>query len=560
MRTGDVLAIGAVLLALARPAVSADAWKLVWQDEFAGSGLPDAGKWDFEVGGNGWGNHEKEFYTDRRMENVRQEDGVLVLEARKEAWGNQGYTSGRITTRGKSDWKYGRVEVRAKLPTGRGMWPAVWLLPTENVYGGWPKSGELDVMENVGYDPDRIHSNIHCELYNGMAGTNKGSNRVIESPSSTFHVYRMDWYQDRIEYYIDDEILFTYRNPGNGASSWPYDQKFCLVLNVAVGGDWGGIQGIDDGIFPQRMSVDWVRVYQLLPDAPTTLASSTVGNGRIEVSPAKDSYVPADSIALTAIPATGWTFVKWAGDVGGREGTTGIAMSRNRTVQAWFRPEDNLLVNGDFGSGAAAWSGPNYVAPAIGSGGVSGGAMTADIATAGSSNWNAQIFQEGIALRKGKTYTLSFADEAVKDFDVDVSIEHSSAPWDSYLRKIVRATPTRSVHAWTFTMDSATDSTSRVVFNLGLTTGSVKLDDIRLTEGSGTTVVGSRPRWERAQAGDWMSLCRIDGRSRTVVPLAAGEAPLAAARRSIASPGVWLLEAHTGSGTQRRTLVVPQMP
>jgi beta-glucanase (GH16 family) len=278
MRNRTFFVAGIVLSGFVTTSPAAQSWQLLWSDEFEGAGLPDASKWSFQVGGGGWGNAELEYYTDKRTENVRRESGNLVIEARKESWGSNNYTSGRIRTAGKGDWKYGRVEVRAKLPTGRGMWPAIWMLPTENVYGGWPKSGELDIMENVGYDPDRVHSNIHCESFNGMNGTNKGASRVVAAPYDVYHTYRMDWFADRVEYYVDDVILFTYKNDGSGAAHWPYDQKFHLILNIAIGGGWGGQKGVDDAVFPQKMYVDWVRVYQAQTSGVAVHGSAGAGN------------------------------------------------------------------------------------------------------------------------------------------------------------------------------------------------------------------------------------------------------------------------------------------
>lgn len=245
-------------------------WKMVWNDEFDYQGTPDNSKWSFDTEGNNWdwGNDEAQNYTPADKKNAWVADGNLIIEARKEnyTWPGDGqtkqYTSARLRTLGKGDWTYGKVEVRALLPTGRGMWPAIWLLPSEEKYGGWPSSGELDIMENVGFDPNKIHCNIHTEAYNHKLGTNKGNTVTTSNPNANWHVYSMEWDADKVIFFLDGDQVFRFDNEHKSYKEWPYDQKFHLLLNIAVGGGWGGEQGIDDGIFPQRMLVDYVRVYE----------------------------------------------------------------------------------------------------------------------------------------------------------------------------------------------------------------------------------------------------------------------------------------------------------
>lgn len=235
-------------------------WKLVWSDEFDKDGLPDPSKWGYEEGF--LRNIEAQYYTVARKENARVEDGHLVIEARKEPFGGGEYTSASVTTRGKASWRYGRIEVRAKLPTGVGTWPAIWMLGTNIREVGWPKCGEIDIMENVGFNPDQIHANIHTEAFNHVKGTGKGSSITIEKPYEDFHVYKVEWYPDRMDFFVDDQKYFTYENSGNGNAEWPFDKEHYLILNLAIGGAWGGQQGIDDSIFPQQYLIDYVRVYQ----------------------------------------------------------------------------------------------------------------------------------------------------------------------------------------------------------------------------------------------------------------------------------------------------------
>ena len=256
--------------------VAAEEWKLVWSDEFEKPGLPDPAKWEYEEGFVR--NNELQYYTRARSDNARVVDGMLVLEARKEAFKNPSYdpkskegwkrtralaeyTSASVTTRGKAAWTYGRIEVRAKIPTGRGMWPAIWMLGSDRSQG-WPACGEIDIMENVGFNPEIIHANIHTKKYNHVLGTNKGNRITVARPYADFHKYAIEWFPERIDFFFDDRKYFTYANEGTGPDAWPFDKAQYLILNIAVGGGWGGQQGIDDSIFPQQMYVDYVRIYQ----------------------------------------------------------------------------------------------------------------------------------------------------------------------------------------------------------------------------------------------------------------------------------------------------------
>jgi beta-glucanase (GH16 family) len=244
-----------------------DGWELVWSDEFNETGFPKASHWGYDVGTgpNGWGNQELQYYTQNRPENARVKDGKLIITARKESYEGSAYTSARLVTKETGTWRYGRIDVRARLPRGRGTWPAIWLLPVDNTYGGWPKSGEIDVMEHVGYDQGTVHATVHTEAYNHIKGTQVGKSIQVADASDRFHTYSLIWDAQKIQVFLDDEPepFFTYRNDkGGGSAAWPFDQPFYLLLNIAVGGSWGGAEGVDDTIFPQSMAVDYVRVYK----------------------------------------------------------------------------------------------------------------------------------------------------------------------------------------------------------------------------------------------------------------------------------------------------------
>lgn len=235
----------------------------VWSDEFDVAGLPNTAKWGYDLGGGGWGNNELQYYTNLQN-NAKVQNGNLEITARKELTGGLNYSSARLVSKNKGDFLYGRIETRAKLPSGRGTWPAIWMLPTDWAYGNWPKSGEIDIMEHVGYDANKVHFSVHTESYNHSIGTQKTSSQIIPTAISDFHKYRVDWTPYAVRGYFDDQLVFTFVNEGKGAAAWPFDKRFHLLLNLAIGGNWGGAQGVDDSIFPQTMLIDYIRVYKMI--------------------------------------------------------------------------------------------------------------------------------------------------------------------------------------------------------------------------------------------------------------------------------------------------------
>lgn len=244
-----------------------DDWQPVWCDDFDVDGAPDPSRWTFDVGGGGWGNRELQFYTDS-ISNAFIQDGVLNIRAIREAHQGYEFTSARLVSRQRGDWLYGRVQVKARVPQGRGTWPAIWMLPTDVVYGIWPNSGEIDIMEHVGYDPNVIHGTIHTAAFNHGIGTQLGFQKTIPTATSDFHLYEMIWEPGRIELFIDGVSFAVFGfNPeinlnNENFEAWPFDQRFHLILNLAVGGDWGGVRGVDHTAFPNAMEVEFVRVFQ----------------------------------------------------------------------------------------------------------------------------------------------------------------------------------------------------------------------------------------------------------------------------------------------------------
>jgi beta-glucanase (GH16 family) len=233
-------------------------WKLVWNDEFDTPGLVDEKKWNYEEGM--LRNGEKQFYTKARKENCRVEGGMLIIEAIKEKGpgGRGDYTSASIETKGLASWTYGRIEMKAKLPQGRGTWPAFWTLGNN---GGWPSCGEIDIMEFVGYQPDKVFSTLH---WNAGGHKQKGSPFSVQSPFNDFHVYAVEWFPDRIDSFYDNTKYSTIKldDCGGGGADNSFRKAHYIKINFAVGGDWGAAKGIDESIWPQKYTIDYVRVYE----------------------------------------------------------------------------------------------------------------------------------------------------------------------------------------------------------------------------------------------------------------------------------------------------------
>jgi beta-glucanase (GH16 family) len=233
---------------------------MVWHDEFEGPEL-DLSNWTFDIGGNGWGNQEWQAYTNR-PENVRIEEGMLVIEAREEPEFVRGreYSSARIKTQGLHAWQYGRIEARIKLPYGQGIWPAFWMLGEDLYKIGWPAAGEIDILEFIGREPDHIYATVHAPGYSGGDGVGGNLTVPAESLRNDFHVYAIEWEENEIRWYFDGREYFK-RTSADVPDAWIFDHPFFLILNLAVGGRWPGYPD-DTTVFPQFLYVDYVRVYQ----------------------------------------------------------------------------------------------------------------------------------------------------------------------------------------------------------------------------------------------------------------------------------------------------------
>jgi beta-glucanase (GH16 family) len=239
-------------------------YSLTWSDEFNNNTL-DSSKWTFENGDGcpgicGWGNNELEYYTDRK-ENLYFQDGKMIIKAKKEKFGGKEYTSSKILTRNKKAFKFGRIDLRAKLPTGKGIWPAFWMMPQDNVFGGWPKSGEIDILEMIGHEANKTYGTLHFGP--GPGSTQLGGNYSLPSGSlnDSFHVFSMEWKQNEIKWLLDGNVFSKHTSAEFGSNNYPFNENFYFIINLAVGGNWPGNPDATTRL-PQFFIIDYIRVYQ----------------------------------------------------------------------------------------------------------------------------------------------------------------------------------------------------------------------------------------------------------------------------------------------------------
>jgi len=242
-------------------------WTIVWADEFDTDGLPDESKWTYDLGNWGWGNNELQYYTVARSENARVEDGKLIIEARKGDMGEK-WTSARLTTREKTTFIYGKIELKAKVPMEKGNWAAGWTLGDKYADElSWPYCGEIDIMESVGYEVNdttgdgTAHASVHCGAYYFKLNNHHTAILDVQNMNEEFHLYAIEWTPEYIKAFVDDVEYFSYDDTADSLT-WPFDEPQNIILNLAMGGGWGGAQGMDESVSSQKIVLDYVRVYE----------------------------------------------------------------------------------------------------------------------------------------------------------------------------------------------------------------------------------------------------------------------------------------------------------
>ncbi len=462
--------------------VSAQKYVQVWGDEFNSPGLPDSTKWNFEKGK--LRNNELQYYTVKRMENARIEDSVLIIEAKKEKFDGADYTSASIISKGIGDWKYGKIEIRAKVPGGKGTWPALWMLPTNSEYGSWPKSGEIDIMEYIGVEPQNIYFTTHFEGVNLPAGqhgsSGSGAEKVVRDPFNEFITFTLVWTPENLEWYANDKKFHEYKKPDDDYRRWPFDEEFYLILNLAYGGTWAGSAGVDDTKLPHKFMIDYVRVYQLQEtESPFNLNIIPNKNGKVEISPKLDFYPENTEVTITAIPDSGYSFKAWQFLSGANPYT--FTINKNTSVTPVFYNPNELLSNGEFSNNWNSWDFYLFDAQNTSySASVADSIFVVDISKSTGTDWHFGFQETGISMKK-TAYKLTFDAWADQAKQLLITVSKNYADWGAWITKTQNISTNRKKYELTLNMP-VTDENVRLYFGLGKFLGKFYIDNISLTQ------------------------------------------------------------------------------
>jgi beta-glucanase (GH16 family) len=386
---------------------------LVWSDEFTGSTIDDS-KWKF---GTGATNDNVHYYTNR-SENINIVDNVLNIIALKESYNGFSYTSALIKT--KISWRYGRIEARIKLPATNGFVPAFWMLPEDDIYGWWPNSGEIDIMEHPTNQVSTIYGTVHTEKYNLFAGVDppQGSNIEIPDAETEFHIYAAEWTEDQIDFYVDDQLYYSFINDNDGSATWPFDRSFYIILNLAVGGGWVGDPD-QTTVFPAIMEVDYVRVYQDLGNTAingddfVTYGSQEISYIAPGIDGAKFEWELPGNATISDGQFTNQIHVGW-NYFGGDIKAYVVTGEESKTLNYPVKVSENLLKNAGFEKGVKYWNKIvgypgeadfNRITEDVPEGSY---ALCIDVQALGTNTWDIQLSQKELMLTTGKQYKLSF--------------------------------------------------------------------------------------------------------------------------------------------------------
>jgi beta-glucanase (GH16 family) len=409
-------------------------WAMIWNDEFDASEI-DRTKWNHVIAGGGFGNNELQYYTDL-PENSFVQDSCLVIQALKRAYKGQYYTSAKMFTQGKGDWMYGRFEVRAKMPFGQGLWPAIWMMPSDYYeYGGWPSCGEIDIAEMVGFKPGTVYGTLHY----GQPWKNTGTGFNLpagQTFADDFHVFMLEWIPGRMTWFLDGAPYSTQTEWYTSApgAKWPapFDRAFYVQLNVAVGGNWPG-QPDETTAFPQKMLVDYVRVYKFTGEFP-----------KVE------------------------------------ERGAGPAEQRPREPL----PDGNMVYNGSFDAGTSYWE----LATSDGAEAfmaTDDGGVKVSIAKVGAPIWSVQLLHKPLNIENGKIYDVAFDARSDRPREIVVKVGKASQHWDNYSGdQVIEIGPTKDRYSFRFQMGHDTDPAARLDFNLGGVAQDVFIDNVTIRPGN----------------------------------------------------------------------------
>jgi beta-glucanase (GH16 family) len=468
--------------------LNAQCWNLVWEDEFSGSSL-DLANWTYQTGGGGWGNNELQYYTNG--DNVTVSGGTLKITAQEDTgniYPGNDYTSSRIRTQGLGDWRYGKMEASIKLPQGQGIWPAFWMMPTDNVYGTWPSSGEIDIMEYLGHETNKTYGTCHYGNSPGDRGS-QGSSTTLASGifPDAFHTFSIEWEPGEIRWYLDGALFHSASSSHSDFQNytWPFDQEFHFILNLAVGGNWPGAPN-GSTVFPQTMEVDWVRVYQQLSTA--TIAGNNVvepqSNGEVYSLPSISGATYAWTIPAGANIVSGQGTHEITVDWGNTSGNVSADITSpcgDPSYSLAVEVTPNQWLNYGFENGFSHWSRNEFNGTAanfqIITSNVQEGSQAVCVTPValGTNTWDIQLGRSNISLTAGEEYALSFwakADQTGKDLDL-AFINANTFAW--YAGTTFNLTTSWENYTFVFTAPE----TATAIFNLdiGDETGEFCFDD-----------------------------------------------------------------------------------
>lgn len=419
----DTLGIHFIALSSA-PVYDYDNKTLTYNENFNYTGLPNSNDWSYDTGNWGFGNDELQYYTAYDLDNANVSNGNLNITALKENYQGSEYTSARLVS--KNSYLYGKFEIRAKLPSGAGTWPAIWMLPTNNEYGAWPNSGEIDIMEHVGKNPGIIHGSLHTTLNNFKAGTEITSTTAVSDCTTAYHTYGLEWTPEYINISVDGKTYFTLnRNSYNYEDSyknWPFDKEFQLILNLAIGGNWGG--NVDNSIFPQTMNIDYIKIYDL-------------GLDKYSLNKTTTPYEIESKI-----------FQSGFDDLSGFSTFVQSDTSKCDIYSRW-------------------------------------GLGVLDIANSGDNDWGIQLIRENLTLEEGKTYKYSFKIKSTLYRKLSFGFQQNQGDYGRYYAETVDIGDEFTTLSGIYTHTSKTDTKASFVFYLGghsLPWHQIQIDDFKLTK------------------------------------------------------------------------------
>ena len=465
----------------------AQKWVKVWADEFNTPGLPDTNKWNYEVGMIR--NNELQYYT-KRSQNARIEDTTLIIEARKESYNGAKYTSASLHTKYKGDWQYGKIEVRAKIPTGNGTFPGIWMLPTDEEYGFWPNSGEIDIMENVGCYPDSIKTTVIFEGPGAQCWTNTNGAKFcyqekwtpFAAPYNKFYSYILEWTPDSLNYYVDTTKVFTYlRNGSTNFGSWPFNKHFYLDIDLAIGSAMALAKGLDTTLFPHQLIIDYVRVYQWQDTpGPYTVTIKPAEGGSAVIDNPMSTYPDGTIIKITAKADSNYYFRYWYNM--GQINPLQFTVFENTTIQPVFYRYGEMILNGNFSEGLRDWSNiylydtTNDKATQS----IVNDEYVCNITQKANDWWQIGTEQGPITLTNNVTYQISFDAYCQSPAQMGLTLSKRYGDYSAYYTNLFTITTTKTHYTWNVTTANPTDTNCRLTFGVGNFLGNVYLDNISM--------------------------------------------------------------------------------